>query len=194
MFCTCPRHAGSVLYRYLYKTERAPICSIPKSQRKHHAHDSVWSKDGADGTFLANRSLFSFLLKHRYTMAASSLQSIPTEHINNHDCNASPITPSQSISIPVPMAAFSHDMFTVVNNVITSVDFDKLDDGASTVTAAEIFRVSANISICCMCHLKLTLSVNDSYLFNRKRITGTTIIFSRKLARPMLLSLVSSSV
>ena len=77
-------------------------------------------------------------------MAALSLQSIPTEHINNHVCNASPITSSQSISIPVPMAAFSHDMFTVVDNVITSVDFDKLDNGASTVPAAEIFRVSAN--------------------------------------------------
>jgi hypothetical protein len=31
-----------------------------------------------------------------------------------------------------------------VDNVITSVDFDKLDSGGSTVPAAEIFRVSAN--------------------------------------------------
>lgn len=77
-------------------------------------------------------------------MAASSLQLIPTEHTSSPARNASPKASSQSISDPQPMAAFTHDMFTVVNNVITSVDFDKLDSGGSTVPASEIFRVSVN--------------------------------------------------
>ena len=125
-------------------------------------------------------------------MAASSLQLIPTEHINSPACNASPIASSQSISEPVPMAAFSHEMFTVVDNVITSVDFDKLDSGGSTVPAAEIFRVSANEFN--MHYVSVRNLPLQSLFFIRKRITGMITTFSSKLARPMLLSLASKSV
>ena len=81
-------------------------------------------------------------------MAASSLQLIPTEHTSSPARNACPKASSQSISDPQPMAAFTHDMFTVVNNVITSVDFDLGKAQLLGTTPQDLSAVVASLKSC----------------------------------------------